>query len=172
MYSATSHPLSATAHPLSATSHPHSATSHPHSTTSHPHSATSHPHSATSHPHSATSRSILTASTRTIRDCHCCVLFRVLFSSAEWFGTEFREFSSILGPRNGIPSFFLFRLRVRKGIPRICFYFSSMEWNSELFSPPLKGSEGNCESLLLFLVHGTEFRVVFSSAEGFGTEFR
>jgi hypothetical protein len=24
----------------------------------------------------------------------------------------------------------------------------------------------------LFLVHGTEFRVVFSSAEGFGTEFR
>jgi hypothetical protein len=26
--------------------------------------------------------------------------------------------------------------------------------------------------MLLFLVHGTEFRVVFSSAEGFGTEFR
>jgi hypothetical protein len=26
--------------------------------------------------------------------------------------------------------------------------------------------------MLLFLVHGTEFRVVFSSVEGFGTEFR
>jgi hypothetical protein len=26
--------------------------------------------------------------------------------------------------------------------------------------------------LLLFLFHGTEFRVIFSSAEGFGTEFR
>ncbi len=41
-----------------------------------------------------------------------------------------------------------------------------------MFSLPLKGSEGISESLLLFLVHGTEFRVVFSSAEGFGTEFR
>ncbi len=28
------------------------------------------------------------------------------------------------------------------------------------------------ESLLLFLFHGTEFRDVFSSAEGFGREFR
>jgi hypothetical protein len=46
------------------------------------------------------------------------------------------------------------------------------ERNSELFSLPLKGSEGNSESMLLFLVHGTEFRVVFSSTEGFGTEFR
>ena len=36
----------------------------------------------------------------------------------------------------------------------------------------MKGSEGNSESMLLFLVHGTEFRVVFSSAEGFGTDFR
>jgi hypothetical protein len=61
---------------------------------------------------------------------------------------------------------------VRNGIPRVCFYFSSTERNSELFSLPLKGSEGNSESMLLFLVHGTEFRVVFSSAEGFGTEFR
>jgi len=61
---------------------------------------------------------------------------------------------------------------VRNGIPRVCFYFSSTERNSELFSLPLKGSEGNSESMLLFLVHGTEFRVVFSPAEGFGTEFR
>jgi hypothetical protein len=37
---------------------------------------------------------------------------------------------------------------------------------------PLKASEGNSESLLLFLFRGTEFRDVFSSAEGFGTEFR
>jgi hypothetical protein len=39
--------------------------------------------------------------------------FRVVFSSAELFGTEFREFVSILVPRNGIPSCFLFRRRVR-----------------------------------------------------------
>jgi hypothetical protein len=43
---------------------------------------------------------------------------------------------------------------------------------SELFSLPRKGSERNSVSLLLFLFHGTEFRVVFSSLEGFGTEFR
>jgi hypothetical protein len=61
---------------------------------------------------------------------------------------------------------------IRNEIPRICFYFCSTERNSELFSLPLKGSEGNSESSLLFLFHGTEFRVVFSSAEGFGTEFR
>jgi hypothetical protein len=74
--------------------------------------------------------------------------------------------------RNGIPSFFLFRGRVRKGIPRVFFFFCSTERNSEFFSLPLKFSEGNSESLLLFLFNGTEFRVVFSSAEGFGTEFR
>ncbi len=66
----------------------------------------------------------------------------------------------------------LFRGMVRNGIPRVCFYFCSTERNSELFSLLLKGSEGNSESLLLFLVRGTEFRVVFSSTEGFGTEFR
>ncbi len=70
--------------------------------------------------------------------------------------------------RNGIPSCFLFRWKVKKGIPRVGFYYR----NSELFSLPLKGSEGNSERLLLFLFRGTEFRVVFSSAEGFGTEFR
>ena len=40
------------------------------------------------------------------------------------------------------------------------------------FSLPQKGSERNSKNLLLFLFYGTEFRVVFSSAEGFGTEFR
>jgi hypothetical protein len=74
--------------------------------------------------------------------------------------------------RNGIPSCFLFRGMVRNRIPRVCFYFCSTERNSELFSLPRKGSEGNSESILLFLFYGTEFRVVFSSAEGFGTEFR
>jgi hypothetical protein len=46
------------------------------------------------------------------------------------------------------------------------------ERNSELSSLPRKGSERNSENLHLFWFHGTEFRVVFSSAEGFGTEFR
>jgi hypothetical protein len=69
--------------------------------------------------------------------------FPVVFSSAEGFGTEFRQFVSIFVPRNGIPSCFLSRGRVRNRIPRVCF--------------------------ILFLLHGTEFRVFFSSAEGFGT---
>ncbi len=42
----------------------------------------------------------------------------------------------------------------------------------ELFSLPWNGSERNFESLLLFLLHGTEFRAVSSSAERFGREFR
>ncbi len=58
------------------------------------------------------------------------------------------------------------------GIPRVFFFFCSTERNSKFFSLALKCSEGNSESLLLFLFNGTEFRVVFSSAEGFGTEFR
>ncbi len=33
--------------------------------------------------------------------------FRVVFSFAEWFGTEFQVFASIFVPRNGIPSCFL-----------------------------------------------------------------
>jgi hypothetical protein len=61
-------------------------------------------------------------------------------------GSEWNSDSLLLFvPRNGIPSCFLFRLRGRKGIPRVCFYFC---------------------------FHGTEFRVFFSSAEVFGTEFR
>jgi hypothetical protein len=43
---------------------------------------------------------------------------------------------------------------------------------SDYFSLPRNGSEHNSESLLLFLFHGTEFRVVFSSAEKFGRKFR
>ncbi len=52
------------------------------------------------------------------------------------------------------------------------FHYGFTERNSELFSLPRNGSERNSESLLLFLFHGTEFRVVFSFAEGLGTEFR
>ncbi len=37
---------------------------------------------------------------------------------------------------------------------------------------PRNASERNSKSLLLFLFHGTEFLVFFSSAEWFGTEFR
>ncbi len=53
--------------------------------------------------------------------------------------------ASIFFPRNGIPSCFLFRWRIRKGILRVCFYFC---------------------------FDGTEFRVVFSSTEVFGRKFR
>jgi hypothetical protein len=68
-----------------------------------------------------------------------------VLSLAEWFGTEFREFASIFVPWNGITSCFLYR----RG-----------------------DSERSYESVLLFSFHGKEFRVVFSPAEGFGTEFR
>ncbi len=44
--------------------------------------------------------------------------------------------------------------------------------NSELLSLPLNGSEQNSECLFIFLFHGTEFRVFFSSVEWLGTEFR
>ncbi len=74
--------------------------------------------------------------------------------------------------RKGIPSCDLFRGMVWNGIPRICIYFGSTERNSELCSLPQNGSEQKYESLLLFFFHGTEFRVIPSSAEGFGTEFR
>ncbi len=67
---------------------------------------------------------------------------------------------------------FLFRGMVGNGIPTVCFYVCSTERNSELSSLSRKGLEPNSESLILFLFHGKEFRVVFSSAEGFGTEFR
>ncbi len=53
-----------------------------------------------------------------------------------------------------------------------CRVFFYTERNSELFSLPRNGSEQNSESLLLFLFHVTEFWDVFSSADGFGTDFR
>jgi hypothetical protein len=80
------------------------------------------------------------------------------------FQSSFRNFrNSELCPLPGI---------VRNGIPRLFFYFWSTEWNSELFSLPQKGSKWNYERLASTLFHGTEFRIVFSSAEGFGTDFQ
>ncbi len=49
----------------------------------------------------------------------------VASSSEKWFGKKFGEFASMFYPRNGIPSCFLFRGRVRNGIPRV-----SIPWNS------------------------------------------
>jgi hypothetical protein len=80
------------------------------------------------------------------------ILLWVVFSSAEWFGTDIRDLVSIFVPRNGILRCFLFHWRVRKGIPRVYFYFGSTKRNSELFSLPLKDSERNSES---FLFRGT-----------------
>ncbi len=71
--------------------------------------------------------------------------FRSVVSSAEWFGTEFREFAFFLVPRNEIPSCVLFRRRVRNRIMGVCFYFCSTERNSDIFSLPRKGSERNSE---------------------------
>jgi hypothetical protein len=58
------------------------------------------------------------------------------------------------------------RQMLPNGIPRVCFYFCSTEWNSEHFSLPRNSLEQNSESLLIFLLHGTEFRAWF------GQEFR
>ena len=83
------------------------------------------------------------------RDCFLFLFngteFWVVFSSVESFGTEFREFASILVPRNGIPSCVLFRRRVQNRIMGVFFYFCATERNSELFSLPRKGSERNSE---------------------------
>ncbi len=51
--------------------------------------------------------------------------------------------TSIFAPRNGIPSCFFFHGMVRNRITSVCFYFCSMERNSELFSLLWNGSEWN-----------------------------
>jgi hypothetical protein len=65
--------------------------------------------------------------------------------------------------RSGIPSCFLYRGRVRIGIPRVCFYFCSTEQNSELFSLPGKGLERNSESFLFRGTAGIPSEITFSS---------
>ena len=72
--------------------------------------------------------------------------FRVVFSSAEWFGTEFRECASTV------------------------FWFHGTEFRDVFSSAEGFGTE--LWDFASFLFHGTEFRVIFSSPEGFGTEFR
>ncbi len=70
---------------------------------------------------------------------------RDVFSSAEGFGTELWEFASIFVPRNGIPSCFLFRGRVRNGIPRL-----SVPRNN-------RNSVGNNRLFCLFRLRGIIF---------------
>ncbi len=93
-------------------------------------------------------------------------------SAKNWSFTELAQLlCSLWRPLHSTLIIFLFHGMVRNGIPRVCFYFCSTERNSKLIFLPLKSSEGNFESLLLVWYHGTEFRVVFSSAEGFGRQF-
>ncbi len=103
----------------------------------------------------------------------CTWLEEVRFSlprnGSEWL---FESLFLFFVARKGLPSCVLFRGMVRNGIQRICICFGSTERNSELCSLPQNGMEQNYGSLLLFWFHGTEFRVISSSAEGFGTECR
>ena len=66
-------------------------------------------------------------------------------------------------------SWFFFHGMVRNGIPRVYLYFLL---HGKEFRVLFSSSERNSQNLHLFLFHGTEFRVIASSAEGFGTEFR
>ncbi len=85
-------------------------------------------------------------------------------------GTERNSDSFLyLFPRNGIPSCFLFRWKVRKGILRVWRRHTPACPNKEIGCCSYDASTRVC---FYFCFHGTEFRVVFSSAEGFGTEFR
>ncbi len=94
-------------------------------------------------------------------------------SAKKWSFTEpAQPLWSLWRPLHSTLRSFLFRGMVHNGIPGVCFHFCSTELNFELFSLPLKNSEGNSENLLPFWLHGTVFQVVFFSAEGFGRKFR
>ena len=107
---------------------------------------------------------------------HCLSNIRLPRFDLCWFlfGRGSERLFQFFVARKGIPSCVLFRGMVRNGIPGVCFSTPVthliQKWRKILL--PQKGSEQNYGRLLLFLSHGTEFRVVFSSAEGFGTEFR
>ncbi len=64
-------------------------------------------------------------------------------------------------------------LFIRRGLPS-CILPRFVRHGTEfrVVSLPRNGSKRNSDSLFLFLFHRTESRVVFSSEEGFGTEFR
>ncbi len=70
-----------------------------------------------------------------------------LNSAKKW---SFKSPWSLWWPLQSTLLSILFRGMVQNEIPRACFYFCSTERNSEMFSLPLKSSEGNSESLLLF----------------------
>jgi hypothetical protein len=76
-------------------------------------------------------------------------------SSAEWFGTEFREFVSILFHGTEFRTFFLFRGMVLNGVLRVCFYLCSTVRISTNFSLPRIGSKQKCESFLFPGTSGT-----------------
>ena len=89
-----------------------------------------------------------------------------------WFGTAFREFNNIICFTEGNSELYSLPRNGSERNSENLHLYGFTERNSELCSLPQKGSEQNNGNLLLFLFHGTVFRVVFSSAEGFGTEFR
>jgi hypothetical protein len=76
----------------------------------------------------------------------------------------------------GLPSFvlstFIFRGMVRNGIPTVCFYIFSTERNPSCFLFRWRIRKGILRIFFYFCFNGKEFRVVFSSAEVFGREFR
>ncbi len=80
-------------------------------------------------------------------------------------GTEFREKIKFYGTRTARPLWLLWHLT-------LLLKFWAAEFCVEQVSLPWNGSERNSDSLLLYFFHGTEFQVVFSSAEVFGREFR
>ncbi len=74
---------------------------------------------------------------------------------------------------NGMKKFVLQKILLQQTELIACFRRRhAWEQNSELLSLPRNGSKQNSKCLLIFLFQGTEFRVVFSSAEWFRTEFR
>ncbi len=79
-------------------------------------------------------------------------------------GTEFREKIKFYGTRTARPLWLLWHRT-------LLLKFWAAEFCVEQVSLPRNCSERNSNSLLLYFFHGTEFRVVFSSAEGFGREF-
>ncbi len=91
--------------------------------------------------------------------------FWLFFSSAKWFGMEFKAFWEWFERNHEVPSVFLFYEMVRNRIPSI---LSSAEW----FGAELRSSE--CFSLLCTCTKWfvTEFRAFTSSREWLGKKFR
>jgi hypothetical protein len=75
--------------------------------------------------------------------------FRAFFSSAEWFGMEFREFAYTFLPLYIIPSIFLFHGMVRIRIPRVFCSAEQPEFPENkpiVLSIPPNSFVGNCSS--------------------------